>query len=425
MLKPIRAFFQSSFRNNAERAAFAGLAASVSLVLASIAVSQILLFPTIIASAWIIARDWKLISSMKRILVPLGMFCIWILLAALLAPNVALALTITKKFYLFLLVPLVPLIVRGQGRILWVYRAILSVALLSALVGIGQYIDKPGAVDLMDRISGFMGHWMTFSGLLMLALVCTAAYGLHAGRKWIFLWIPVAGALALAILLSQTRNAAMGAFSGVFALMVAALAWERRKRFIVIILCFILLPAAAYFVVPSSIRQRFQSGFDPADPNTRNRIELFDTSIRMIQDNPWFGVGPKNVKFEALKYRSPNEFPDWMYQHMHNNFLQIASAMGIPGLALWLWLMVRLAWDSMRTYRYARSQAFTLGEEARREATLVSSAALGCWFALVVAGMFEYNFGDSEVLTLFLFIMSAPYAYSPDTVSGAGLPDFP
>ena len=28
----------------------------------------------------------------------------------------------------------------------------------------------------------------------------------------------------------------------------------------------------------------------------------------------------------------------------------------------------------------------------------------------MVAGMFEYNFGDSEVLTLFLFIMSAPNA---------------
>jgi hypothetical protein len=37
---------------------------------------------------------------------------------------------------------------------------------------------------------------------------------------------------------------------------------------------------------------------------------------------------------------------------------------------------------------------------------------MGSWVALVVAGMFEYNFGDSEVLTLFLFLMSAPYAAS-------------
>jgi len=29
----------------------------------------------------------------------------------------------------------------------------------------------------------------------------------------------------------------------------------------------------------------------------------------------------------------------------------------------------------------------------------------------MIAGMAEYNFGDSEVLTLFLFIVSAPYAF--------------
>ena len=39
------------------------------------------------------------------------------------------------------------------------------------------------------------------------------------------------------------------------------------------------------------------------------------------------------------------------------------------------------------------------------------AAALGAWVALMIAGMIEYNFGDSEVLTFFLFIASAPYAF--------------
>ncbi len=416
MPKQIRAYFHSTFRNNAEAAAFIGLAASVSMVLASIAVSQILLAPTLIASAWLISGNRKLFSSIKGILLPLATFCIWILLTAFLAPNVLLALTITKKFYLFLLIPLVPLIVRGRDRILWIYRGIIAVAFLSSLAGIVQYLTDSGHKNLMDRITGFMGHWMTFSGLLMLALVCTVAYGLHTGRKWLFFWIPIAFAMSLAILLSLTRSATMGAYLGVFILLIAALFWERKRRFIVLSVCFILFSILIYFAAPASLQQRFRSGFDSGNPNTRNRVELYDTSIRMIRDNPWFGVGPKNVKIEALKYRSPNEFPDWMYQHMHNNILHIASAMGLPGLAVWLWLMIKLALDSLRTYRFAQSDAFPLGEEARREATLISSAALGCWVALMAAGLFEYNFGDSEVLTLFLFIMSAPYAYNPNVV---------
>ena len=416
MLKQIQTYFHSNFRNNAERTAFIGLALSVSLVLASIAVSQILLAPALIASTWIVSDNRKLLYSMRWILLPLIVFCIWILLSALLAPNVMLGLAFTKKFYLFLLIPLVPMIVRGGNKVLWIYKAVIAVAFLAASVGIGQYLANPNHVNLMDRITGFMGHWMTFSGLLMLALVCTAAYGLRAGWKWIFLWIPIAAAMALAILLSLTRSSAIGAYLGVLFLLAMAWLLERKRRFIVLLICLMLIPLIIYFAAPKSMQQRFWSGLDPNDPNTRPRLIIYDTSLELIRDNPWFGVGPKNVGVEALRYRKEHEFPDWAYQHMHNNMLQIASETGIPGLAFWLWLMIRLAWDSLRTYRFAGSSAFPYSEEARREATIISSAALGIWFALMMAGVLEYNFGDSEVLTLFLFIISAPYAYHPDVV---------
>ena len=42
---------------------------------------------------------------------------------------------------------------------------------------------------------------------------------------------------------------------------------------------------------------------------------------------------------------------------------------------------------------------------------VASAAALGAWIAFMIAGMTEFNFGDSEVLTLFLFVASAPYAF--------------
>jgi hypothetical protein len=38
--------------------------------------------------------------------------------------------------------------------------------------------------------------------------------------------------------------------------------------------------------------------------------------------------------------------------------------------------------------------------------------------ALVVSGLFEYNFGDSEVLALFLFFMAAPYAFQGRAIAG-------
>jgi len=41
---------------------------------------------------------------------------------------------------------------------------------------------------------------------------------------------------------------------------------------------------------------------------------------------------------------------------------------------------------------------------------MISTSAIVGWDALLVAGLFEYNFGDSEVLFLFLFMTAAPAA---------------
>ena len=48
-------------------------------------------------------------------------------------------------------------------------------SLVSALIGIIQFAANP-KLDLMNRISGPMSHWMTYSGLLMLTLIALCAY---------------------------------------------------------------------------------------------------------------------------------------------------------------------------------------------------------------------------------------------------------
>ena len=395
-------YIPDSLQQNSEKVAFGGLAGCISLSLVSIAASEILLAVAIIGFVWMVARYKEPLMPGISVFLPLLAFMIWTMVAVFASSNVMLALTITKKFFLLLLVVVVPLILRGENRLTWIYRIIFVVAAISSLAGLAQYAANPHR-DLLHRISGFMSHWMTYSGLLMLVFVLLVAYALRAGirdHKWV---IPAAVLIVLALISSQTRNAWMGAVAG-----VAVLVLMRRPRAIVFLLAAILL---CYAVSPSAIKNRLQSGFNLSDPNTRNRIELFRTSMRLIRAHPWFGVGPKNVKYEALKYRSNNEFPDWMYQHMHNNFFQIAAETGIPGLLIWLWLMTRFAWDSLRCYRYANGHSFPAGEGPRREALMASSAALAACVALITAGMFEYNFGDSEVLMLFLFIVSAPYAF--------------
>ncbi len=417
-------YLPSSLQSRSELISFLALAGCVSLVLVSIAASQILLAVAIAGYIWTAKHDKRSTMPRMRILVPLILFMVWTLIAVFASSNVTVGLTVSRKFYLFLLVPLVPLIMHGKDRLDWTYKSIFAVAVISSLRGLAQFAANPDR-DLLHRISGFMSQWMTYSGLLMLVLVLLTAYGLCAGlrsHKWI---IPVAVFVAAALILTLTRNSWLGAIAGIIVLVLL-----RRPRAIFILLAAILI---VYIASPGQVKQRAKSIVNTTDP----RFHVFFTAVHIIQDNPWFGLGPKNVKLEAPAYKnekdfpgwlqksvallsSPSkyqeeekEFPDWLYQHMHNNFLQIAAETGIPGLIIWLWFMGRLAWDAWTFYRYARSPSFQEDSGSRREALMASSAALAAWAALMVAGVAEYNFGDSEVLTLFLFAVSAPYAFAP------------
>jgi hypothetical protein len=49
---------------------------------------------------------------------------------------------------------------------------------------------------------------------------------------------------------------------------------------------------------------------------------------------------------------------------------------------------------------------------ARGPAKAVAGAGAAALVAMVIAGLFEHNFGDSEFLTLFLGLISLPYAAS-------------
>jgi putative inorganic carbon (HCO3(-)) transporter len=409
MPKLVRKFLPDSLHTGAQRAGFLVLAASIALVLVSIAASQILLGIAIPIALWLGFPKNETCWRRSPVLLPLAAFFICTVAAILAASNPWLALGILKKFFIFAILFLVPCLLSGKGRAIWVYRAIFAVAFVAASKGVFQYLANPDR-DLLHRISGFMSQWMTYSGLLMLVLVALSAYIVCIGFGRSAWAVPLGFLLIVALGLSLTRNSWLGAIAGLT--VVLALVRPRALGGLLMIILVLLL------ISPGKVRYRLRSGMDLSDDNTRNRIELLSTSMRLLRDNPWFGVGPKNVGREAPRYRGRFDYPDWLYQHMHNNLLQIAAERGVPGLALWLWFIFSLIRAAWRVHRASmpRTGAGT-GSPDSSEAFFASTAALGCCAALLVAGLFEYNFGDSEVLTLFLFIMSAPWTFA-EHVSG-------
>jgi len=54
--------------------------------------------------------------------------------------------------------------------------------------------------------------------------------------------------------------------------------------------------------------------------------------------------------------------------------------------------------------------------EGNRFASALSAGVLGAFIAFLVAGLFEYNFGDSEVAMLFWFLLAMPSVFKISSV---------
>ena len=156
-------------------------------------------------------------------------------------------------------------------------------------------------------------------------------------------------------------------------------------------------------IAPAHVRERALSAFDPNDPSNRDRIAMLKAGVAMVADHPVFGVGVNMVPQVYLKYRTADAVdsaeatePETR-SHLHNVPMQLAAERGLPALAAWLWFVIAAGRD-------------LLGRVRRGIARPAAAAGLAALVAMVTAGLFEHNFGDSEFLVLFLTLVSLPYA---------------
>jgi O-antigen ligase len=353
-------------------------------VLFSIAAAQILLTLAIICwVALLIARHEHV--DVPAFFWPLMVYAGVTLVSAGFSPEPRVSLIDCKQLVLFLIVPLVYRFAIGQ-RASTMTSVILTFAAVSAAYGIVQYAILHYD-NLGQRPQGTLGHYMTYSGLLMIVITLAVARVLFdtSDRTWAALVLP---ALVAAVAVTSTRSAWVGVCAGV-ALLFAL------KDFRL----FAVLPvvAAIFFALaPGMITKRFVSMFDNKDPTRIDRIAMMYEGKRMIAAHPVTGVGPNMVERRYVEYRG-DDAVNKINPHLHNDPLQIAAERGLPALALWLWFIVAVCRDLRKRFA-SGSQRF------------LSAAALAAVIALITAGLFEYNFGDSEILMLFLIIVTLPAA---------------
>ena len=379
-----------------ERAAYYALLAFAVSMQFSIALAGILLTVTGLLWAALV------ISGRERIDVPpmfwpLAAYGGMTVIAAVLSVNPRISLIDCKQLVLFIIIPIVYRLAAGR-RSLTIVDVLITVGAISAVVGIVQFgILKYGTLG--QRPQGALGMYMTYSGQLML-IACIAAARLlfHSrDRTWAALVMP---ALIVALAATLSRNAWVGACAGIGLLFVMR---DFRLFAIVPVLAAVFIAFA-----PATVTERFYATFQlqelRGDSDTtvssvesnRDRLAMIRSGLRIVADHPLTGVGPDMVSQVYPQYRDPRAV-NQSAAHLHNVPLQIAAERGLPALMLWLWFMLTLLRDFARKWKRSPSPS-------------LAAAGLAVVVATLAAGMFEYNFGDSEFLMLFLVSITLPYA---------------
>jgi O-antigen ligase len=371
----------------------------------SISVSQIALAAL---AAWLlIARRSGRVGPLRApLLGPITLFAGWSVIAALASARPLESLAACKMLLnlgaLFVIASALSDAALARRFSTWLILALAA----AAAAGLVQVAACPGPEAIAHgttfaekflrkctRARGFYSIYMTLAGILALALTAALPRLARLRETWWLgpSWLVMGAGLAL----TYVRGAWLGFAAGA----VAAVAGLGRRGVIAAV-ALVLLTAAMLVGLPG-VSARLRTIGDAADDTTRDRLAMLQAGRRLAIEHPLTGVGPGQVKTlypsvataEALR-RSTS--------HLHNTPLQIVVERGVIGLVIWLWIFVAFLVRGAALLR-------RLPPEAGGDRALVLGS-LAAVVTFLVGGLFEYNFGDTEVLLVALALMALPFA---------------
>jgi hypothetical protein len=279
------------------------------------------------------------------------------------------------------------------------------------------------------RATGFFGHYVTYAESLQ--LIISLALGLFIclpskrSRAGAMLLIGIAG-LVFALLLTVTRASWMGLLVSATVMILVA---SSRRTILIAGACVIPVLLAGVFLLQ---HYRHVGFFDQKDLSTTWRETVWREGFDLLISKPRHlavGVGMDSIK---AHWRQWGLFDNGRIPigHMHSNLLQLALERGVPALLMWLFLLGVYARTLWRAYRRLskptiddaetgdKGKQFFGWDPAGLDAWMdrgILLGALGGLAGFFVSGVVHYNWGDSEVIMIFYFIMGLSLVLARET----------
>jgi O-antigen ligase len=278
--------------------------------------------------------------------------------------------------------------------VLWSF---IGSATVASLYGLGKF-----ALGFSGKVQSTQATTMTWGALCVMFMALTLQMALAAPvrrDRWLARVFILPQAFAL--LLSMVRGAYVGFAASIIYLLRSY--WANRRllvRRILPALAAIVLVAAIFS--PASVRQRIALIFDLKYHSTQVRLVQWQYALQIAADHPVFGTGWRDMLPVFRRYVPPDidvsdhvKHDIFTIGHFHNTYVMVLVCSGVAGLTAFLWLMAAVWRNLGAAVKHA-------GSEQDR---LVTQASLAAMIGFLVAGIFDWTFGDAEVVTMFWFVI--------------------
>jgi O-antigen ligase len=283
--------------------------------------------------------------------------------------------------------------------LVWLLVELVAMAVTFALIGIYQWATRDifwnpkvivgNAYAPFFRVNSVFYDPSVYGRFLVVTISVLLALALYAATPRIA-WI-AAGAIT-AIWLGLLFSFSQSSFAALAAAIVllAAMAWRWRAAFAVVLVAVVVIGAGVSAPrIRSSIVKHSHAGLNHA---TSGRLKLVTNGIYVAAHHPVAGVGIGDFKHAYAKHvglrgREPASAAS------HDTPVTVAAELGLPGLALFVWLL----WTAFAT----TLRGFT--------STFAGRAALSCGVALTAIAVHSlfYNAFFEDPMTWGLLGLAA------------------
>ena len=193
----------------------------------------------------------------------------------------------------------------------------------------------------------------------------------------------------VSMILTQSRNVLLSTF---ICFLISGIVLN--KKFLLAMIVIIVL---SYFIMPSSYIERVKSIADINHPSNASRLNMWSVGLRMFSDHPFTGIADSHILEIYETYKKPEFQSEGV--HLHNNFIMILATTGIFGFLSFLIMFILIFFIQIKFYR---------NEKTDTDKMLILGSIL-VMISFQISGIFEWSFGDHEVMTVFFFLISVPF----------------